>query len=94
MSIYVAWTSVGGVCGRLTAGILGYHFGWRTAMVALALLTGAAAAVLRRRNSRTGRLLLIRGISPRQTYSICCAASVGATPCWWLLYPFLRGGSL
>lgn len=46
MSIYVAWTSVGGVCGRLTAGILGYHFGWRTAMVALALLTGGAAAVL------------------------------------------------
>lgn len=46
MSIYVAWTSVGGVCGRLTAGILGYHFGWRTAMVVLALVTGAAAALL------------------------------------------------
>lgn len=46
MSIYVAWTSVGGVCGRLTAGILGHHLGWRTAMVVLALLTGMAAAVL------------------------------------------------
>jgi len=46
MSIYIAWTSVGGVCGRLTAGILGYHFGWRVAMVVLALMTGAAAAVL------------------------------------------------
>ncbi|MBT9588507.1 MFS transporter [bacterium] len=46
MSIYVTWTVIGGVCGRLTAGVLGYHLGWRAAMVALAVLTGAAASVV------------------------------------------------
>lgn len=64
MSIYVAWTSVGGVCGRLTAGILGYHFGWRTAMVVLALLTGAAAAVLLARLPDRPASSDARGISP------------------------------
>lgn len=46
MSIYVTWSVIGGVCGRLTAGVLGYHLGWRAAMVALAVLTGAAASVV------------------------------------------------
>ena len=64
MSVYVAWTSVGGVCGRLTAGILGYHFGWRTAMVMLALLTGAAAAVLLAKIPDRPASPDARGISP------------------------------
>lgn len=46
MSIYVTFTVIGGVCGRLTAGVLNAHFGWRLAMTALALLTAAAAAVV------------------------------------------------
>jgi len=46
LSVYITWTVVGGVCGRLTAGFLGYHLGWRPAMVVLALLTAAAAGVM------------------------------------------------
>lgn len=64
MSIYVAWTSVGGVCGRLTAGILGYHFGWRAAMVVLALITGAAAALLLAKIPDRAASPGSRGLSP------------------------------
>jgi len=44
--IYVAGSSVGGFCGRLVPGVLADLAGWRSAFLALAILTMIAAVVV------------------------------------------------
>ena len=45
-SYYVTWTIVGGFAGRWTAGMAAATFGWRPALLVLALMNALAGAVL------------------------------------------------
>lgn len=55
--LYIAGTTVGGMAGRLVAGVAADLWGWRWAMVVVAVLAAVAAAA--------GALLLPRGRGPR-----------------------------
>ncbi|KUM04517.1 MFS transporter [Chromobacterium subtsugae] len=43
MGLYIAGNALGGMCGRFLAAVLADHFGWRGALLALALLGCAGA---------------------------------------------------
>ncbi|WP_368671595.1 MFS transporter [Chromobacterium sp. ASV23] len=43
MGLYIAGNALGGMCGRFLASVLADHFGWRGAVLALALLGGVGA---------------------------------------------------
>jgi len=48
MSLYVTWSVIGGVSGRLLAGLWAHYVGWRVALMGLTLCTAGAAWILLR----------------------------------------------
>ncbi|WP_434633793.1 MFS transporter [Chromobacterium sp. CV08] len=91
MGLYIAGNALGGMCGRFLAAVLADHFGWRGAVLALALMGCAGAWLFWRSLPPSRHFQPRRHDFARMRGELAAIAGDGGLP-WLFLTAFLLMG--